>query len=364
MNAFFVNNFHSLPYHFPYTSHAQVIFDNAEQNIKESIRRVRRMEQLQQNPDASEYFDFSTRRFVGNAKRTLRQVSAPESFKNWDLWVSQALAALAKLHEAGFVHGAIDPSVLVINEQNNLRLGGLQKIREKSVTVIEPFAPNNLLLPPEQNLYAAFRQSVPFERAFQSLAQANWSQDQLETIFERIKFSHPIMFGLYEKIQSEPLYSKMQQAGDVWMLGFALLSRYYELLEWPYVTTTEFYQTRHEEFHDLIESMVYVNPSNRVTALEALKVWAPQEVPTVSVSPSLSPTAAVTSDVASDAVLNTVTDAVVGVALVGGAGAATASRRPYLALQSHPAGRSKTRRSLRSSNPNSATNSSAQPIVG
>lgn len=331
------------------------------------------MEQLQQSPDASEYFDFSTRRFVGNAnaKRTLRQVSAPESLKNWELWVAQALAALAKLHEAGFVHGAIDPSVLVINEQNNLRLGGLQKIREKSITVIEPFAPNNLLLPPEQNLYAAFRQSVPFERAYQSLTQANWSQDQLETIFERIQFSHAVMFGLYEKIQSEPLYAKMQQAGDVWMLGFALLSRYYELLEWPYVTTTEFYQTKNDIFHDLIESMVLVNPSNRVGSLEALKVWAPQEVPSVSgpsVSSSVSQAVAATSDVASDAVLNVVTDAVgaVGALVVAGgadtgaatSGATTASRRPYLALQSHSAGRSKTRRSLRNSNPSSATNSS------
>jgi serine/threonine protein kinase len=343
--------------------HWPFAYGAAAYKAKESIRRVRRMEQLQQSPDASEYFDFSTRRFVGNAKRTLRQVSAPESFKNWDLWVSQALAALAKLHEAGYVHGAIDPSVLVINEQNNLRLGGLQKIREKSVTEIEPFAPNNLLLPPEQNLYAAFRQSVPFERAFQSLAQANWSQDQLETIFERIQFSHPVMFGLYEKIQSEPLYAKMQQAGDVWMLGFALLSRYYEMLEWPYAITSEFYQTRHEEFHDLIESMILVNPSNRVTALEALKVWAPQEVS--ALSKSSVPISAVPSEITA-AFSDTLSDtpSVTTSSAAETVSTAAPLRRPYLALQSHSAGRSKTRRNLRNSNPSSATNNSAPPTVG
>lgn len=338
------------------------------------------METLQSLPNSDEYFDFSARRFVGNAKRTIRQVPAPEAFKSWELWVAQALAALAKLHEAGFVHGAIDPSVLVINEQNNLRMGGLQKVRQAGTPIIvEPFAPNNLLLPPEQNLYAAFQSTVPFETAFQSLSQSNWSQDQLETIFPRIQFSRPVMFGLYEKIQSVPLYTKMQQAGDIWMLGFALLSRYYEMLEWPYAITTEFYDTKHEAFHDLIESMVLVNPSDRVGALEALRTWAPQEVPTESKSENVSPINAVIDNIAqnpAETLVDTLVEKLVEVPteilLVGGAAtsgatvatsATSALRRPYLTLQSHPAGRSKTRRNLRNLNLNSATSNSAQPTA-
>jgi serine/threonine protein kinase len=314
--------------------------------------------ELQQLPDAAEYFDFSARRFVGNTRRTLRQIPAHESFKSWELWVAQACAAVAKLHDAGFVHGAIDPSCFVITEDGNLRLGGLQKAHPKeTVPPAEPFAPNNLVLPPEQNLYAAFQGAVSFQKAYDSLSQANWSMDQLETIFPAISFSRPVMFGLYEKVQSAPSYRDMQQAGDVWMLGFSLLSRYYEMLEWPYAIGTEFYETKHEVFHDFIERMVRVNPADRITVLEALKEWAPQEVPKTPTDVVVAVPAPAPEPVPAPA--PTVSESVDFVETPVTAGSATAvKRRPYLTLQSHPAGRSRTRRNLRNSGPNSATGSS------
>lgn len=300
-------------------------------------------------PDATEYFDFSVRRFVGNTKRTVRAVSPSDSFKYWELWVAQAFAALAKLHEAGLVHGAIDPSALVITEDNNLRLGALQKVHEDTeLLTTDAFAPNNLLLPPEQNLWAAFQGTVPFQTAYTALSQANWSMDQLETIFPRIEFSRPAMFGLYEKIQSAPAYRDMQRAGDVWMLGFGLLSRYYEMLEWPYAITAEFYQTKHEIFHDLIEQMVRVNPADRISVLEALATWAPGEAKALkgsaaaasaSASASISETET-PSETATETPSETATETPSETATV------TAKPRPYLTLQSHPAGRNKTRRNL------------------
>ena len=321
------------------------------------------MESLQQLPDASNYFDFSTRRFVGNAKRTLRQVPAAEALKHWELWVSQALAALAKLHDAGYIHGDIDASALIINEDNNLRLGALQKIRrDGDVGIVESFAPNNLLLPPEQNLYAAFQKSIPFDTAFQTLNQANWPMDQLQTIFPKIQFTHAVMFGLYKLVQSLPTYADMQKAGDIWMLAFTLLEKYYEILNnWSYSITSEFYQTKHEAFHDLIEQMVRVNPMDRVGVLKALEMWAPQEL---RAKPEATPVApevaeeAPTSSASSSS--PSVTVAPSATAAPSATPSANAQRRPYLTLQSHPAGRNKTRRNPGSSGRNPATGNRAQ----
>ncbi len=311
------------------------------------------MDTLKDLPAANDFFSFETRRFVGNSTKTVRTVVAHEGFKAWDLWVAQALAALAKLHDAGYIHGAIDPSALVINEDGNLRLGGLQKVHlaEEALATSDSFAPNNLLLPPEQNMYAAFKNCVPFQTAFHTLQQVNWSMDQLETIFPTIQFTRAAMFGLYETVQSEVKYSAMQRAGDVWMLGFSLLTVYYGWLEWPYALTTEFYQTRHEVFHDLIEQMVRVNPADRIHAAEALAMWAPQEVKmavtsgATAAAPSVVETSATSVETAAPSVETAVeTSAAPSVAETAVAG----RRRPYLALQSHPAGRNKTRRSPRS----------------
>ncbi len=308
------------------------------------------MDRLHALPDAGDFFDFSARRFVGTARRMIRTVPASEGLKQWDLWVAQALTAVAKLHDAGLLHGAIDPAALVINEDGNLRLGSLQKVREDTTPVTtNPFQPNNLLLPPEQNLYAAFKDAIPFQTAYQSLQQANWSMDQLATIFPTIQFTRPAMFGLYELIQSDPAYQGMQKAGDVWMVGFALLSVYYEWLEWPYAASAEFYQTRHEAFHDLVENMVRVLPADRITAVEALKQWAPQEVAaatnTIASTPSVTDE---TSDAGAAADVTVASPSSVSV-IGGGSGDSgePRRRRPYLALQSHPAGRSRTRRSPR-----------------
>lgn len=292
------------------------------------------MERLQSIPDAGDYFDFSGRRFVGTARRMLRTVPAAEGLKQWDLWVAQGLAALAKLHDAGLIHGDIDPAALVINEEGNLRLGGLQKVHEdtSAPSAATTFHPNNLVLPPEQNLHAAFKDAVAFQAAYQSLQQANWPMDQLATIFPTIQFSRPTMFGLYELVQSEPAYRGMQRAGDVWMLGFALLSVYYEWLEWPYAASSEFYQTRHEAFHDVIEAMVRTLPADRISAEAALHMWAPSAaVPEMPNAPN-----AESTDVKTD------------VKTGGASETLPTKRRPYLTLQSHPAGRNKTRRSPRS----------------
>lgn len=343
------------------------------------------MEALHAIPDALEFFDFGTRRFVGNARRTIRQIPAQEALKRWELWVAQGLAALLTLHEAGFLHGAIDPSALIITADGNLRLGGLQGVHEAgTVGTVDSFHPNNLHLPPEQLLYAAFRQATPFQTAYQALQQANWPMDQLTSIFPSIQYTRPALFGLYERIQSEPTYLGMLQAGDVWMLGFSLLSVYYELLEWPYAMTTEFYQTKHDTFHDLIETMVRVNPADRVTAREALLVWAPQEIPKTSSPVTTVPQATPVQQVVNNSLTNMATDAItesvgsVSESLPVDAGVATADamtvadtvaaadlaaaavfaggaaavkplqgHRPYLTLQSHPAGRNKTRRSPR-----------------
>ena len=305
------------------------------------------MERLQALPNAAEYFTF-TRRFVGNPERTIRQIPPAEAFKSFDMWVGQAIAALAKLHDAGFLHGSLDPSALVINGTGDLRLGGLQKIREDVGS--GDFQPTNLVLPPEQNLYAAFQASIPFNTAFQALQQANWSMDQLQSIFPSFDAGRPHMFALYEKIQVPSKYAEIQEAGDVWMLGFSLLTVYYEMLaKWPYAAGEEFYQNKNEAFHDLIETMTRLNPDHRIRAVEALKVWAPNSLPSetsetpspseTSETPSPSETVPETplpSETVPETHLPSDTSETVPV-----------KRRPYLALQSHPAGRNKTRRNLR-----------------
>jgi hypothetical protein len=227
---------------------------------------------------------------------------------------------------------------------------------------VESFAPNNLLLPPEQNLYAAFQKSIPFDTAYQSLNQANWPMDQLQTIFPKIQFTHAVMFGLYKLVQSLPTYADMQKAGDIWMLAFTLLEKYYEILNnWSYSITSDFYQTKHEAFHDLIEQMVRVNPMDRVGVLKALEMWAPQELRAEPVAPeiaeevSASAVTAATAATAAAAAPSATPSVTAATAVT-----ATAQRRPYLALQSHPAGRNKTRRNPGSSGRNPATGNRVQ----
>jgi serine/threonine protein kinase len=321
------------------------------------------MERLQALPDAADYFSLNTRRFVGNPERTLRAMLPAEAFKSFDLWVGQALAALAKLHEAGFLHGSIDPSALVINADGNLRLGGLQKVREDVGNAEEnpgnpgnpgEFNPTNLFLPPEQNLYAAFRASIPFQRAYAALQQANWILDQLQTVFPSFNASRHHMFALYEKVQLSTDWANMQRASDVFMLGFALLTVYYELLEkWPYAASEEFYETKHEAFHDLIEEMTRFQPDQRIAAGDALRMWAPDAVN----APVQNTETNVASLVASPAV-----ESVSQPALLSASAASQYDvlqkplpNRRVLALHSHPEGRSKTRRSPRNSGPNPAT---------
>jgi serine/threonine protein kinase len=308
------------------------------------------MERLQALPDAADYFNFAPRRFVGTARYSLQQIPPSEALKHWDLWVGQALAALGKLHDAGFLHGSLDSSALIINEDGNLRLGGLQKIGESRQE--EPFNPNSIVLPPEQLLHAAFQQTIPFQTAFQALQQGNWPMDQIATIFPTIQFTRPNLFGLYEVIQSEATYRRMGEAGDVWMLGWTLLSKYYSILEWPYAASSEFYQTRHEAFHDLIERMVRWNPSERIGVEEALREWAPQEFSGSAISEV--PNTTVVTSVISE-------PAVVVAAELQPRGVGGGKRRPYLTLQSHPAGRNKTRRNLRNSNSCFATYNSELP---
>jgi hypothetical protein len=160
------------------------------------------------------------------------------------------------------------------------------------------------------------------------------------------------MFALYEKIQVPSQYAGMQEAGDVWMLGFSLLTVYYELLaKWPYASGEEFYQNKNEAFHDLIEAMTRLNPEHRLTAAEVLQQWVPSASNAAVISENVAENAMISENAENVAenTANASNAAVTAETAAIAENAVSVSRRgrPYLTLQSHPAGRNKTRRNYR-----------------
>lgn len=73
---------------------------------------------------------------------------------------------------------------------------------------------------------------------------------------------------------------------QVWLFGYKWLSTYYNRLVESNVTRSEFYCVYHDSFLSLLRTMLQVNPAYRVTFVQALRQWCPenpllQEVPLI-----------------------------------------------------------------------------------
>ena len=73
---------------------------------------------------------------------------------------------------------------------------------------------------------------------------------------------------------------------QVWLFGYKWLSTYYNRLVEPNVTRSEFYRVYHDSFLSLLRTMLQVNPTHRVTFVQVLRQWCPenpllQEVPLI-----------------------------------------------------------------------------------
>ena len=65
---------------------------------------------------------------------------------------------------------------------------------------------------------------------------------------------------------------------QVWLFAAHWLERYYELLSNPFIMRSDFYRSDNERFLALLRQMLQVSPSNRITFIEALRIWDPKHV--------------------------------------------------------------------------------------
>ena len=63
---------------------------------------------------------------------------------------------------------------------------------------------------------------------------------------------------------------------QVWLFAAYWLERYYELLSDPFVMRSDFYRSDNERFLALLRQMLQVAPTNRITFIEALRIWDPK----------------------------------------------------------------------------------------
>lgn len=216
---------------------------------------------------------FQTSRRLGALDRSVQQIPPATALQHLDAWIGRALEALAALHKAGLRHGDIDVSVLRVDPTAmTLRLGGvLGAFYEFDTPPQEPFDAHNLVAPPERLLWDGHRQGLMFSEMMLAIEEENPSYEMIPGILPDLPYTRATYQHIYESIQSGR--TPAWEAGDVWMLGFSLLRYYEELMAWPYVMSSEFYRTRHEQFMDLLGKMVAPRPNQRITAAEAVGFW-------------------------------------------------------------------------------------------
>lgn len=245
------------------------------------------MDRLQDIADADTMFQRGRRLALNSMDRALSQVSAQMAMDHWATWVAQALRALSALHDAGLAHGSIDGAALRVDpETAALRLGGLQNVfdvRVRQEPPHESFNPRSTVYPPERLMAQGREDGLTFTAIYAAIEGDNYAFDQIPAIFTELAYSRPIMRHMYETL--DPMD---YQAGDVWMLANTLFTVYDNLLgTTPYVMSTDFYRAHHDDFMDLMESMLELEPAKRITAADALSRWLSlTEPPSVSPAPS------------------------------------------------------------------------------
>ena len=65
------------------------------------------------------------------------------------------------------------------------------------------------------------------------------------------------------------------EAEQVWLFAMRWLEHYYECLMEPLAIRTEFYRQSHVKFLELMRKMLTVNPTKRISFVDALKFWYP-----------------------------------------------------------------------------------------
>ncbi len=268
-------------------------------------------------------------------KAVSQRAETREIWDLWETWVLQALQALASLHAAGFVHGALHPTALRVEE--SLRIGSLQHVRPKDAAVpLDTFHANTLFTPPEILLYWGKHQGVAFAKMYQGLKQENWPIDQIETFFPDIQHTQTVLQKVYDGVDRIQEWS---EASDAWMLGYSLLSVYTEMLQNPFAITSKFYKDRHGDFLDLVERMVQPDPSQRPTAAVLVSQWEKAiSLPAVVVHAETAASETPSTD-AETAASETPSAVVAKIAAP-----LRPVRRLYLNAPIRPAGRNKTRR--------------------
>ncbi len=288
-------------------------------------------DKIQDSADATKYFSFASRNHIGAGDKALSQrAESREAWDMWETWVQQAIDALQRLLDLGYVHGAITPSVLRVDD--SLKLGGLQHVRLRgSLPPLDIFHANTLYTPPELLLYWGAKQGLPFSNMAHALKQENWPMDQIETFFPEHAHTDTVLQTIYTMASTN--ISELDEASSVWMLGYSLLNVYATMLQNAFAINSEFYKNRHVDFLNLIGAMVHPDPNKR-PKLSELK-WSTE---TSVVSNVVSATSSVAST-ALPAVAPAVAPAVSG---------GVRYRRLALNVPSDSVGRNKTRRNPRS----------------
>jgi len=67
-----------------------------------------------------------------------------------------------------------------------------------------------------------------------------------------------------------------KDAEQVWLFGYRWLNEYNECLKEPSVIRSIFYRYHHNRFLDLLRKMLVVDPKQRITFSDALKIWFPE----------------------------------------------------------------------------------------
>jgi serine/threonine protein kinase len=309
---------------------------------------------------------FQTSRRMVSMDRSVQQIPPVTALQHLDAWIGRALEALEALHKAGLRHGDIDLNTLRIDPASmTLRLGGvLTAFYEYEAPPQEPFDSHNLVAPPERLFWDGYRQGRMFSEMMLAIEEENPSYEMIPAILPQLPYTRATYQQIYESIQSgKTPMADIWGAGDVWMLGFSLLRYYEELMAWPYVMSSEFYRTRHEQFMELLGRMLSPLPNHRITAVEAVGFWIGTK-PTSSDDDddesdvdNAESASTIASTTGAPTIASTTGASTTGASTTGASttGASTTEtpvpprqRRLVLNVHRDPAGRSKTRRSPRS----------------
>lgn len=320
---------------------------------------------------------FRTGPMILSREKTLRNVPSRIAFEFWDAWVCQALEALHWLHSNGFRHGCLDAGSFRIDDKNQLRI----VIRPGTGVPAsdpfeqEPFDPQNKVYPPEHLMRIGRDEGYSFSTLFDFIESNNYAYDFIPSQFINLAYtkrSYETVFRVLDIVDS--------RNGDSWMLANIFLDAYLEHLTWPEVFSTTFYRTEHEQFMGVLERLLCVHPSQRFTAMEALRVWNPGYARGVHYEPEIyrKPKLTESSEIPSLPSVPSLTSEISEVPCVSSETSDVVSdvpssdpptvhqKRPRLVLNGphDPSVRNKTRRNLRSLNRNSANDNPSQQTQG